>query len=227
MVKPEGRCPLCGKHQKLTDEHVVPQWLLGDLNQLDPDRAMPTKDGPVVLVCGPCNGWMNEKFEQRTMRIIRALMLGEERTLEASQQKRLASWSTKTLMMSTILGNPGLQYQSTSEFSYFLATHGKPLPNSRLYLGQVGPAVVRPYHDDTLIPPDGEHFNALGTTVVNIACFMYITDDGRWPAFLGHDWFRTFLRPIHPSSGPFEWPLPYIMDRALLADMSSLHLGPD
>ena len=205
----------------------MPRWLLGDLNKLDPDRAMPTKDAPVVWVCGPCNGWMNEKFEQRTMRIIRSLMLGEERTLEARHQKRLASWSTKTLMMSTILVNPGLQYLSTPELSYFRARHGKPLPNSRLYLGQVGPAVVSPNPDDTLVPPDGEQFNMVGTMIGNMACFMYITHDGRWPAFLEHEWFRTFLQPIHPSSGPFVLPLTYIMDRALLAEISSLHLGPD
>ena len=195
MVKPEGRCPLCGRHQKLTDEHVIPRWLLRDLNKLDPKLVMPTRDGPVVWVCGPCNRWMNEKFEQRTMRIIRALMLSEEGTLEASNQKRLASWSTKTLMMSTILGNPGLQYQSTPAFSYFLATRGKPLPNSRLYLGQVGPALVRPSHDDTLEPPDGEHFNALGTMIVNMACFMYVTHDGQRQRFWNMSGFEPFFGP--------------------------------
>jgi hypothetical protein len=115
-----AECAFCGQNRKLSDEHVWPDWLLNELPPPDPsarkERFLGTfgaqgsslrvrDEGPasvpqvVKVVCKRCNsGWMSH-IETRAQPLLTALLRGERRRLQTSDQRLLAFWSAKTMTM--------------------------------------------------------------------------------------------------------------------------------
>jgi hypothetical protein len=97
LPAPVGACPFCQRMTtRLTDEDVVPRWLLRELHRRGyrdrPGGSRPPR-GPKTPVCADCNnGWMSV-IENDTSPIILSLM-DDARTISKEEQKSLALWAT-------------------------------------------------------------------------------------------------------------------------------------
>lgn len=209
MPSQMGTCPLCNERRPLTDEHVVPRWMLRDWG------AKPIWIGTsigymremVVPVCQACNAWMNKRFETRTMPLLRSIADRTERVITPREQLRLTLWFTKTIMMYDLAAAPDLNLPHPS-YSEFRRT-GKPIPRSRLWIGHCGDA----WPTEQLVDPPRNYLLPYGsfTRVMRfgplLLFFLWV-----WGARAGnppsihHRWFSTHLRPIHPSQGDMAWP---------------------
>jgi hypothetical protein len=104
-------CVFCGA-TPLTKEHVLPQWLRDALgvSQLRVRYIRHTRDtlrhhdGPAFLeqvrvVCATCNnGWMND-LEESVRQFLPTLITGRQVLIEEAEQRALARWSLKTMLM--------------------------------------------------------------------------------------------------------------------------------
>jgi hypothetical protein len=114
-----ARCAFCGAEGGLTNEDVLPRWLLSALDDASvtgtvlyrQSKGLPG-DLPAVhsrhgksleskarAVCGACNsGWMSQ-IEQSVMAILPGLVRGHQVLLTPGDQEALARWSVKTILM--------------------------------------------------------------------------------------------------------------------------------
>jgi hypothetical protein len=113
------RCAFCDSDEKLTREHVIPQWLAEALHEMEPgdpdpewradywaggmverDRNHPMPRPTVVVrhVCEACNtGWMAD-LEGRAKPLIEPMVRGQRTTLDLAQQVEVATWASKTVL---------------------------------------------------------------------------------------------------------------------------------
>jgi len=105
------QCVYCD-NSGTTLEHAWPKWLLRWWNpsgqpvptqRATPDGTKPIGGwnfGAIRTVCGPCNRWMQHTFEDHVAPLIKHLDDGPpETTITPEQQRLLASWVFKTLLM--------------------------------------------------------------------------------------------------------------------------------
>jgi hypothetical protein len=105
-----GTCPLCEEYRPLTEEHVVPRWMLRDwgAKPIWIGTSLGVMRELVVPVCQRCNAWMNKRFETRMMLLLRSLADETERVITPKQELQLTLWFTKTIMMYDIAAAPDL-----------------------------------------------------------------------------------------------------------------------
>jgi len=119
-LSPGGRrCAFCDSGEKLTREHVIPQWLAEVLHDMEPgdpnpdwrsdywaggmverDRQHPISRPTVVVrhVCEACNtGWMGD-LEARAKPLIEPMVRGQRTTLKPADQVEVATWASKTVL---------------------------------------------------------------------------------------------------------------------------------
>lgn len=105
---------------KLTNEHVLPTWLLGVIGPLN-GQIVHRYEGPpgsgilrewsandpdikVQSVCEPCNtGWMSQ-LETAVKPILIPLIKGQSRVLPAPESTLLTRWFLKTVLMLELAG---------------------------------------------------------------------------------------------------------------------------
>jgi hypothetical protein len=113
------RCVFCGAEGGLTNEDVLPRWLLKALQDAPvtgtvvyrqskgrpgdapavysrPGKSLETKARAVCATCN--NSWMSQ-IEQSVSAILPELVKGRRVLLPAGQQDALARWSVKTILM--------------------------------------------------------------------------------------------------------------------------------
>ncbi len=222
-MRRKGFYPLCTEHRPLTEEHVIPQWMLRDMNDRLDGPPSPPSENPVTEVCGNCNQWMNRRFEIPAKPLLVSLRKGETRKFTTQQQLRLAGWVTKTLIMSSIATTPARQHGPTPDFLLFRKT-GKPLAHTRVYLARVDHT-----KQDLAAGSTVEGASADGTTdpVVGLMliieelglCVFFRPTDLQWPERFERECFRTSLRRIYPTQGPWQWPPAQSLSKRELADV--------
>lgn len=104
------KCIFCGKQEKLTKEHVFPNWLsnlyenndlvinefVGDTNIKWLSKIFQHK---ARVVCRDCNnGWMSD-LEKSVIPIIKKMILLKKMTIDENSQKILSFWAQKTALM--------------------------------------------------------------------------------------------------------------------------------
>jgi hypothetical protein len=113
------RCVFCGAEGGLTNEDVLPRWLLRALEDASVTGTVVYRqskgcpgDEPAVhsrhgtsleakarAVCGRCNSsWMSQ-VEQSVSGILPQLVKGRRALLDRKDQEALARWSVKTILM--------------------------------------------------------------------------------------------------------------------------------
>ena len=204
-----GTCPLCDERRPLTEEHVVPRWMLRDwgTKPIWIGTSLGAMRELVVPVCQTCNAWMNKRFETRTMPILRRVADGTEQVITPKEQLQLTRWFTKTIMMYDIAAAPDLVLPHPS-YAEFRRT-GRPISRSRLWMGHCGDA----WPTEQLIDPPRNYLLPYGsfTRVMRfgplLVFFLWVRGARHGnPPSIDHRWFHTYLRPIHPSQGPMDWP---------------------
>lgn len=107
---PAGRndCPFCDRFDgsELTDEHVWPVWLQGELVHRGVLERKPV--GPVVPVCHNCNTKWMSTLEQDAQRDLPA-MWDEHFKIDAERQRVLASWATcRAIVIDRLSARPSI-----------------------------------------------------------------------------------------------------------------------
>jgi hypothetical protein len=168
----------------------------------------------VVPVCRTCNAWMNKRFETPAMPLLRSLVTGTERVITPKQQLRLTLWCTKTIMMYDIAADPDLVTPNL-QFIEFRRT-GRPIPRSRLWLGRCGDV----WPMEQLVDPPRNYLLPYGSfnRVIQVGplfVFLLWVNGVDNPPSIDNRWFRTYLRPIHPSQGHMNWPGEWVISGAM------------
>jgi len=217
----------------MSREHVAPQWLrksFPDLSDVEYERAFQVAGGEIEAhrrpgvpfdqtvkgFCLACNvGWM-AALEQEVEPILTPLIQNQPRTLDASQQQRIAVWATKTVL---VFGptNPGGVTIAPGELYRWFGRWQMPLPSSLVWLARYTGTEQWPisYHHHALViaredkptPSHGSATNgfhsvlALGPLVICV----FLADVPEGPVVSGGSSSRRAL--IWPSLGPsVRWP---------------------
>jgi hypothetical protein len=113
------RCAFCGAEGGLTNEDVLPQWLLKALEDASVTGTVVYRqskgrpgDAPAVhsrrgksletkarVVCGACNSTWMSQIEQSVTAFLPKLVKGHRVLLTRGRQEALARWSVKTILM--------------------------------------------------------------------------------------------------------------------------------
>lgn len=114
----ERRCIFCGDDGRLTREHVIAQWIIEVLNDMEPGDAAPdwgthywaggtvererqhAASAPTVVVravCADCNGHWMAAIEGRARPVLEAMIRGRRVSLDIHQQLDVAAWASKTI----------------------------------------------------------------------------------------------------------------------------------
>ena len=214
---------LCGQaDSEMTVEHIVPRWMLraGSLQSalwaFERPAALAVLSELTTPICKGCNSWLNERCERRAIPLLQDLIAGDGRTLTLAQQRHLARWATKTVLMMDLVTDPVLK--PPGELLAFFRHKGYPPPGSMVWIGHVGDSIVRPAWAvqnpaapsvaDLLPRRSISRGLLLGRLFIKYACVA----GGGLPAVLGQQWFTTFLNQIYPPLNVLEWPPAWSMD---------------
>ena len=143
----------------MTREHVFPQWLRGLFPGLgsvefirrlrtreeDIEHSFPGAALSVVVkeVCRRCNNDWLSPMETDTKDIITPLVLGQARTLNASEQYTVAVWATKTILTVQGANIDAQRALSPSSYEWFYK-HRAPLPDVFSAVGATAAVAQRP-----------------------------------------------------------------------------------
>lgn len=161
--RPRIRCIFCLGHENISREHVIPDWVRQIIpkkphhgqyfiltqsvrSKLPPGlrprhRSARVRQGhpisrKIKAVCKSCNtGWLSNLEEELKPRL-RALILGEVLTLTPWDQRRLATWATKTAMTAEML-HPKSAAVTFREREY-LRLHREPPKEFNVWVGHYG-----------------------------------------------------------------------------------------
>jgi hypothetical protein len=110
-------CVFCGSDDKLTLEHVFPDWLhtigiatdpvvlvAGPLNRLGRELTPPTPYSTQVRdVCRSCNGGWMKRLEDLAAEVLTPWIRGEPATVQPPDQATIALWLQKTALVSLLV----------------------------------------------------------------------------------------------------------------------------
>ncbi|GAA3945388.1 hypothetical protein [Actinoplanes auranticolor] len=150
-----GNCAFCGFTGKLTQEHVLGDWLstigldlrptphvTGPLNRIGRDLGVRPPFRQTVGICGPCNnGWMS-RLEIVAKRTLTPFILGNAGHLTAEDAGPVAAWLQKTALTAMLVssekerdagyGLPPSEYHRL----WTLRNQKMPLPTSQCWIGR-------------------------------------------------------------------------------------------
>jgi hypothetical protein len=154
------RCVFCDVAGKRTNEHVIPLWLGPLLHRAQPptgqsstgkrfthrfnpgpDDASPPRewstdevDLVTNSVCERCNnGWLHN-LETEARPLLTRLILGTETDLSSAEQKTVATWSYKTVLLFQLLRAKNARPIPHDRF-HELFVHQRPPPEARVWFG--------------------------------------------------------------------------------------------
>ena len=212
-------------------EHVLPEWLLKawgrDVHAIvaGEDRGSYTVK---VLVCEKCNNWMNVAFENAVRDLINELRTGLRSSVSPDDQRRLAGWFTKTILMLNLWREFDIdQYLRPDDYRNFRTTEQFP-SGTRIWLGSIedtdpvlAAAVVQavPTLRENASAPQSRIFprgSSLYTFSIDHLVVLWIRDNRPDEATLPESDPRRLIRhcarrglliPIWPPTpGPTSWP---------------------
>ena len=169
---------------------------------------------------------MNKVFEMPTRPILEALVARDQLMVSKTRQKKLSAWIFKTLTMSALVAYPQFADVPNAAIARLRQTSGRPFANARLWIGQHGEAAVYPegvpeQQSKPEMWSDGDLPHSNGLLLPNLYIVMWVSQDGRWPAFMEHPWWGTFIRQVFPFERAFEWPLNSQMDAEIIATITT------
>jgi hypothetical protein len=151
----------CGLTDKLTREHLWPEWLRerGILSDHDVEHLQgseapadewerrwkaPDATQTGRIVCKPCNtGWMS-RLEGTVANLLEPMMLGIPRTLDIAEQDTIALWAAKmTAVWESI--NPRVNAVSEAEYRHIHRWRSPP-PGWRVWIAAYGGTTWNTYH---------------------------------------------------------------------------------
>jgi hypothetical protein len=158
-------CPLCGDASNSTIEHVIPRWLRNQT--LDVPITVRYQTLPhthmKVRVCSPCNSWLNSNFEVPARTIVESLVKGERIRLSGSDQRLVAAYLTKHVLLQNLWsGYPRDPLLTEQDCRTFRET-GDPLPNTRVYLSELSEAELTGTY---WVPPETQMFRPGSTGAI-------------------------------------------------------------
>ncbi|MGW3291491.1 hypothetical protein ACWDR3_43370 [Streptomyces sp. NPDC001002] len=218
-------CVFCGG-TPLTKEHVLPRWLKVALdptvrrhryialsNGAVRQHDAPPLDSQVKIVCSGCNsGWMNQ-LEENVRHFLPDLIRGNPCALNAVEQRALAAWSLKTMLM--------FQHTHPAEVRGVIptmdfATFYEVREPSRSMLGRLGFMNYPPDDSVPLVDTACQGYGTpevggiawintlkIGCMVVQIIRALDLAEDHQLAPFE----VLPSLRPIWPPEELVEWPL--------------------
>lgn len=144
-------CVFC-EASKPSREHVLPAWISAELPGSGPfrfaqqDKTWLSKDAGKIVkaVCRGCNhGWMSD-LEQKAKPLLAPAIRGERVTFSLPEQTTIATWTTKTVLMSELgrIEGPS-EFLSRPEHRH-LFRHKEPAPGTYVWMaGYQGPRLAR------------------------------------------------------------------------------------
>jgi len=252
-------CVFCGRDRTLSAEHVLPDWLLTEFPPLEPSakasrrlgywdasgawqdksRVQGTVSVPttVTVVCKDeykgddgCNtGWMS-RLEGLAKPLITALGHDQQQTLSRDDQRLIAFWATKTMMMVEYTDHT--TRATSNEQRRYLYEHRESRlspPATTVLIGKLDPQSE---------PPHGWYHRGMGASfgldaAVNRPPYANMQQT---TFFIGHLVLAVFsiavpgrqlvipdafvrdnkMRKILPTSKPFIWPVGTAFDEKTL-----------
>lgn len=206
----QGRCVFCLSKKTLTDEDVISRTIRRRMPPMVDVMTVagstfvggPTNVIHVVLtkaVCKRCNNvWMSGLEKSFVKTLGAQLRVPQSKTLDPSQQERIARWAVKTAILMTLW--TAEQAPTATRFGYFvpdahlrwLPTHTTPPPGTRVWIGAVNDPSTRVAHHQSA---------ALGIEPTKpIAYFATMS--------LGHFLFQVFgTLPVKDLASRREFPI--------------------
>lgn len=174
-------------------------------------------------ICERCNQWMGATYEAPVSALIRRLVdLEHELTLAREQQRLLANWAYKTMLMleCTSVGGPTVERGESIRFRI----HGRPPSDCSIVVG-VSEHSALAYHRSIVEVP-GHRVGYLATLVIDHLVSHIIGDVG---ALNPHDRLvARYLRNgnllrLYPSSGQStDWPINGYLSKQAVERLASL-----
>lgn len=133
----------CDAPGPLTQEHVLPRWVLELLGTSRRVRAKPSADlgeegwtelGFALIarrLCDGCNDkWLGRRLETRVKSVLGGMIRGETTILAPADQIRLATWAVKTVLLMTLVDPFGRTFRD-EDFKEF---RRRMLPNENTWV---------------------------------------------------------------------------------------------
>jgi len=138
-VRPTGdHCAFCGSREKMTMEHVWPEWitrLLGQNSFTITAQGQERRSRQIDLVapvCATCNNRWLSVLEGDVQPVLAPMIRGEDRSLDLREQRLLATWAAKTaLMLALVQDGSGIP----EGYYHDLRLRREPLPSHAIWLG--------------------------------------------------------------------------------------------
>lgn len=150
-----GTCAFCALTGKLTQEHVLGDWLstigldlrpaphvTGPLNRIDRNLGVRPPFRQTVGICGLCNnGWMS-RLENAAKRTLTPFILGNPGHLAPEDTGPVAAWLQKTALTAMLVSSEKERAAGyglpPSEYHHLwtLRDQKVPLPASQLWIGR-------------------------------------------------------------------------------------------
>ncbi|MGW4829628.1 hypothetical protein ACWEOG_18745 [Amycolatopsis japonica] len=196
-----------------------------------PGRQMPPRHK--LRICERCNAQMGKTFENSSADILKSLIDGEPLSLDQHEQKVVAGWTAKTMLL-TCLGDGGKDgwgYELARQNLLHMMESGELPMNTSIRLGEISPYNEGNDDDDpmeatdyvgNIVPishmPKFAFFgvNVFGSLVCEALTGVLPRDRYvNWTAKRDFRLVRIWPRP----GGPVEWPPPETLSRGQIAAM--------
>jgi hypothetical protein len=216
-------CAFCGRIDKPSREHVIPEWLSRKLSTDDDGWFEYRRGGkwiktPLVeivtkRVCNPCNnGWMSH-IETQAQQVMEPLLDRQTTSLNQGDRAVVARWFAKTMLTAQLAETPRGGQGLLVDDAYMKFHRDRTAPmNQRTWLAlHEGPEVPLTLQLSAPAPPGHglRGYMSFGTVVIFAGWFF--GEPGRMNVLVP-PWFPLAVRLIWPpdevASGPMPWPPP-------------------
>lgn len=163
-------CSIClvVSTQKMTKEDSYPKWLrqiiLQAYGDVDPSRLEKGWEQPrrVLLhsVCVPCQRRLNAAFEVPATQLLKDMMSGRPMLLSTAQQRVIAAWMAKTVLVLIMSGpSPAQRIERCRRMLLDMMARDEPGPAQNFsiklaYFKDERPSVLLPYTERQAAPGD-------------------------------------------------------------------------
>ena len=229
-------CIFCGEDRKASTEHVVPVWLGPVLEQAQPPTGVApggkrmthrftpaegddspglewSSEGPSLVskaVCSDCNsGWLSD-LETAAAPVVRRLVTGEKVVLSGEEQRVVATWSYKTVLLLQMTRREAIRSMPPARFQELYVLR-RPPADVRVWLGAAlgNNAMHETSTEINLATPQitvPGFFTGLALGMLLILCAGRIAD-GPERIRVGSRGHTKVTAQVWPASvHPVEWP---------------------
>ena len=159
MVSDRRQCIFCGERGKLTDEHVLPKWIVKMLDVSGPVFIEATLSGTTARVhrrqdlnirlkkrvCQKCNTTWMSQLENSVKPFLTSMILNNNSVeLNIADQQQLAIWALKTAFVLELAwqqlypsARPKQGYTASDAELAWITNHSMPPPRSRVWIGGI------------------------------------------------------------------------------------------